>query len=54
MDFERIYDRHAREYNQLVNAEDCEGRLLPAIAAIAPLSGAAVLELGIGTGRIAR
>lgn len=54
MDFERIYAQHAREYDQLVNAEDCEGRLLPAIEAIAPLSGSAVLEIGIGTGRIAR
>lgn len=54
MDFERIYAHHAREYDQLVSAEDCDQQLLPAIAALAPLSGAAVLEVGIGTGRIAR
>lgn len=54
MDFEQIYAHHAREYDQLVNAEDCERQLLPAIEAIAPLSGAAVLEVGVGTGRLAR
>ena len=28
MDFEQIYAHHAREYDQLVNAEDCDGRLV--------------------------
>ena len=54
MDFERIYAHHAREYDQLVSAEDCERQLLPAIAAIAPLSGTSILEVGVGTGRITR
>jgi len=54
MDHEAIYASHAEAYDALVQAEDCDGRLIPAIEAIAPLSGAAVLEVGVGTGRIAR
>jgi ubiquinone/menaquinone biosynthesis C-methylase UbiE len=54
MDYEEIYANHAAEYDTLVQAEDCEGNLIPAIEAIQPLSDAAVLEVGVGTGRIAR
>jgi ubiquinone/menaquinone biosynthesis C-methylase UbiE len=54
MDFERIYAHHAREYDQLVSAEDCERQLLPAVDAIVPLSGASILEVGVGTARITR
>ncbi len=53
-DHERIYAEHAAEYDALVGAEDCDGHLLPAIEAIAPLAGASVLEVGAGTGRITR
>jgi ubiquinone/menaquinone biosynthesis C-methylase UbiE len=53
-DFHRIYRHHADEYDALVGAEDCDGRLQPALEAIAPLAGAAVLEIGAGTGRVTR
>lgn len=54
MDYQNIYTNHANEYDALVQAEDSDGNLVPAIDAIRPLSGAAVLEVGIGTGRIGR
>ncbi len=51
-DFRRIYAEQADAYDALVRAEDCEGRLLPALESVAPLAGAHVLEVGAGTGRI--
>jgi ubiquinone/menaquinone biosynthesis C-methylase UbiE len=54
MEFEEIYAGHAEEYDALVQAEDCDGNLIPSIETAHPLSGAAVLEVGVGTGRIAR
>lgn len=54
MDHAEIYARHAAEYDELVRAENHDGNLLPAIAALCPLEGAKVLEVGAGTGRIAR
>jgi ubiquinone/menaquinone biosynthesis C-methylase UbiE len=54
VDFRLIYERHADEYDAMVAAEDCDGHLLPALEAIAPLSGATVLEVGAGTGRVTR
>ena len=53
-DQREIYERHAEEYDALVSAEDWDGRLVPAIDAIAPLASADVLDVGTGTGRIAR
>jgi ubiquinone/menaquinone biosynthesis C-methylase UbiE len=54
VDQARVYEAHADAYERLVAAEDVDGRLLPAIAAIRPLGGARVLEVGVGTARIAR
>jgi ubiquinone/menaquinone biosynthesis C-methylase UbiE len=54
MDQQEIYEHHALEYDALVNAEDCDHNLLPALASIASLPGASVLEVGVGTGRITR
>jgi ubiquinone/menaquinone biosynthesis C-methylase UbiE len=54
MDYEKIYESHAGEYDALVSAEDADQNLIPALEAIHPLANAAVLEVGIGTGRIAR
>lgn len=54
MEHSEIYARHAAEYDELISAEDCDGNLVPAIEAICPLDGAAVMEAGVGTGRIVR
>lgn len=54
MDQERIYREHAAEYDALVSAEDCDHNLLGAIEATAELEGAAVLDVGAGTGRVTR
>lgn len=54
MGHEEIYAAHAEGYDELVRAEDCDGNLIPALAAVVPLDGATVLEVGVGTGRIAR
>jgi len=45
---------HARRYDALVRAEDCDGHLVQALDAIAPIAGASWLEVGAGTGRITR
>ena len=52
IDFDRVYADHADAYDALVRAEDCDGRLLPALEAIASLAEARVVEVGAGTGRI--
>jgi ubiquinone/menaquinone biosynthesis C-methylase UbiE len=52
--FEEIYAAHAEAYDALVEREDYEGHLLPALAGIARLRGARVVELGAGTGRLTR
>jgi ubiquinone/menaquinone biosynthesis C-methylase UbiE len=54
MGHEEIYAAHAEGYDELVRAEDCDGNLVPALAALCALDGATVLEVGVGTGRIAR
>ena len=54
MDYLTIYQKHADEYDRLVNAEDCDHHLLPAIEQHVPLDAATVLEVGAGTGRITR
>jgi ubiquinone/menaquinone biosynthesis C-methylase UbiE len=53
-DYEAIYRERAADYDLLVTAEDCDGALLPALESIAPLDGAAILEVGVGTGRLSR
>ena len=54
VDYHQIYERHAGEYDAMVAAEDCDGHLLSALLSIVPLAGAAVLEVGAGTGRVTR
>lgn len=49
-----VYSSHAREYEELVCHEDHQGNILEAIRAIAPLPEADVVDLGAGTGRLAR
>jgi len=48
-----IYERHAREYDELVAREDCAGNLGQALEPLVP-TGARVLELGAGTGRVTK
>src|SRR5579871_2644293 len=54
MDYLTIYQQHADDYDRLVNAEDCDHHLLPAIEQHVKVNGAAVLEVGAGTGRVTR
>lgn len=53
-DYEAIYRERAADYDALVTAEDCDGSLLPALESITKLDGAAILEVGMGTGRLSR
>jgi ubiquinone/menaquinone biosynthesis C-methylase UbiE len=53
-DYQAIYAERAEAYDRMVSAEDCDGNLAPALAAVAPLAGARVLEVGAGTGRLTR
>ncbi|MCA9969073.1 MAG: hypothetical protein KC425_02605, partial [Anaerolineales bacterium] len=52
--WQTLYTNHADLYAQLVAHEDVNGRLLPALQAVHPLRGAAVVEFGAGTGRVTR
>lgn len=54
MDAREIYTAHAERYDELVRAEDVDGRLLPTISSITPLRGRRVIEVGAGTGRVTR
>ncbi len=47
-----IYNHYAREYDELVRAEDRDGALLGALAV--EVEGKHVLEVGAGTGRLTR
>jgi SAM-dependent methyltransferase len=53
-DFRDIYERDAERYQRLVAAEDGGGELPRALAQVAELSGARVVEIGMGTGRVTR
>lgn len=52
--YQRIYAAEPWAYDRLVSAEDCQGRLAPALASLVSLSGAHVVEAGCGTGRLTR
>ena len=52
--FEEIYAQHAEAYDALIEREDYENHLLPALAAITPLEGTRVVEFGAGSGRLTR
>lgn len=53
-DYQSIYTQEAEAYDRMVSAEDCDGALAAALAALVTLPGAAVVEVGAGTGRITR
>ena len=52
MDFKTIYASQAVAYQRMIDYEDYQGHLLPALAAIRPLDGLDVVEFGAGTGRL--
>jgi ubiquinone/menaquinone biosynthesis C-methylase UbiE len=49
-----IYSSHALQYERLVAHEDYEGNILRALGRILPLEGADAIDVGAGTGRLAR
>lgn len=49
-----VYQLQAREYERLVRAEDADGRLAGLLSELLPLEGARALDVGCGTGRVAR
>lgn len=51
---DEIYAGHASEYDALVSHEDYQGNILRAVQDIMPPRGLDVLDLGAGTGRLAR
>jgi SAM-dependent methyltransferase len=53
-DYREIYARDAERYHRLVSAEDYLGELPRALARVASLEGARVVEVGMGTGRVTR
>lgn len=52
--FEEIYALHADLYDALVEREDHQANLLPALVEIVPFAGVRVVEFGAGTGRLTR
>lgn len=54
VDYAAIYARHAREYDALISAEDCDHNLLPALRSLCAVDGISVLDVGAGTGRLTR
>ena len=54
IDFRKIYQTQAAQYDALVSYEDHQGNLLPALAEIQPLIAISAVELGAGTGRFTR
>lgn len=52
--FRDIYDNKAVQYDELVQREDYQGNILPALNRIRPLAGLEVIEMGAGTGRLTR
>jgi SAM-dependent methyltransferase len=52
--FDVIYRGHAEQYHELVIREDTRGNLCTALRGIADFTGATVVELGAGTGRVTK
>jgi ubiquinone/menaquinone biosynthesis C-methylase UbiE len=50
----RIYQERAEDYDTLISAEDSAGALVREIERRAPFDGKRVVDVGAGTGRIAR
>jgi ubiquinone/menaquinone biosynthesis C-methylase UbiE len=52
IDYERIYNEQAAEYERLVAREDYQENIFAALNRVRPLEGLDVVELGAGTGRL--
>ncbi|MDA1330245.1 MAG: class I SAM-dependent methyltransferase [Chloroflexi bacterium] len=50
--FREIYRKHGKRYQALIEAEDADGNLLPALEQIVAFKGKRVLDVGSGTGRL--
>lgn len=50
--FKHIYTHEATAYHSMIDVEDVDGNLLPALERGTPLQGKRVLDLGSGTGRL--
>jgi len=50
----RIYQERAEEYDELIRAEDADGRLSEELSRLVPIDDAVLIDVGAGTGRIAR
>ncbi len=53
-DYHDIYDEQADRYERLVAREDYRGHILPALQALCDLDGRVVVDMGAGTGRLAK
>jgi ubiquinone/menaquinone biosynthesis C-methylase UbiE len=49
---DEIYQSQAEGYERLIQREDCQHNLLPALLAIAPMQGKDLIDMGAGTGRL--
>ena len=54
IDYKSIYRERAHDYERLVSREDYQGNIQQALASVAPLDQAHIVELGAGTGRLTR
>jgi ubiquinone/menaquinone biosynthesis C-methylase UbiE len=54
VDFRDIYNNQAEAYDQLVAHEDYQGNIMRSLQAIRSVEGLSAIDLGAGTGRIAR
>ena len=52
VDYDRIYNEQADQYERLVSHEDYKENILAALNQIKPLQGLDVIEFGAGTGRL--
>ena len=51
-DMMEIYQKHAVQYDELVDAEDWQANLWKTLQAVTSWEGKAVIEAGVGTGRV--
>lgn len=52
VNYQQIYSHHAGDYDRLIQREDYQGNIFPALNEIVWFEGTDVVELGAGTGRL--